>query len=66
VGTVQEIAAKPSLAGVHGVNQHERSRTGKRREGAGADDVAILERLPQRLERVPLEFRQLVEKQHTG
>ena len=61
---LQGIAAEPARAGVHGGHQHEASRIGERREGAGDRDVAVLQRLPQHLEHVALELRQLIEEEH--
>ena len=54
----------PAAARVHGGDKLEPRRVGDAMVGAGDQDLARLERLPQRIEHLRLEFRQLVEKQH--
>ena len=53
-----------AAARIHRRDQHEARRIGDAMIGARDRDFAGLERLAQRVERVRLEFRQLVEKQH--
>ncbi len=50
--------------GVHGSDEHERSREGRGARRTSDADETFFERLPQHFERVPAEFRHLVEQQH--
>ena len=56
-----EVAA---LAGVHGPHQHETTGIDKGPRDAGDRHHAVLQGLAQHLKGVPLELRQLVQKQH--
>ncbi len=58
------IGKKTTGTGVHGGDQHEVSRIVDRAHRAGDGNISILQRLPQDLQNVALEFRQLVEKEH--
>ncbi len=51
-------------AGVHRRDQREAGRERERARRAGDVDVAVLERLAERLERVAAELGQLVEEEH--
>ena len=53
-----------AAARIHRRDQHEAGRVGDTVIGAGHRDLAILQRLAQRIEHLRLEFRQLVEKQN--
>jgi hypothetical protein len=53
-----------AAAWVHRRDQHEARRIGEAVIGAGHRDLAILERLAQRVEHARVELRQLIEEQH--
>lgn len=61
VGDVAQVAAG---AGVHGGDQLETRREAHPVVGPGDDDLAAFQGLAQDLENLPVELRQLVEKQH--
>ena len=58
------IALEPARARIRGSDQGEPSRELDRAHRPGHDDAAILERLPQSLDRVATELGELVEEQH--
>ncbi len=53
-----------AAAGVHRRDQHEAGGVGDAVIGAGDRDLAVLERLPQRVQHARIELRQFVEEQH--
>jgi hypothetical protein len=53
-----------AAARIHRRDQHEARRVGGPMVGAHDRHLADLKRLAQRVERLRLEFRQLIEKQH--
>ena len=53
-----------AAAGVHRRDQHEARRIGDAMVGARYRDLAVLERLAQRIQHPRIEFRQLIQKQH--
>jgi hypothetical protein len=61
---VTGLAGMPAAARIHRRDQHEARRVGDPMVGARNRNLAGLERLAQRVERLRLEFRQLVEEQH--
>ena len=58
------VVGVAAAAGIHRRHQHEARRVSDPMIGARDRDLAGLQRLPQRVERLRREFRQFVEKQH--
>jgi len=58
------FAGAAAAARIHCPDQHEPRRIGDAMIGAGNGNLAGFQRLAQRVERLRLEFRQLVEEQH--
>ena len=58
------LAVMTAGTGVHCCYQHERSRIVDGLLGAGYRNMTVLERLPHDLQRHPVKFRQLVQKEH--
>ena len=58
------LVGAPAAARVHGGDQHEARGIGHAMVGARDRDLAALERLAQRVERLRLEFGHLVEEEH--
>src|SRR5207247_1563722 len=60
------IAGEAARTGVGGRDQREPGGERHRSAGAGHDDRPVLERLPERLDRIAPELRQLIEEQDTA
>ena len=58
------VAPPAAAAGVHGAHQLEPGRKVQGAARAGHGHLAVLQRLPHGLQHIPVEFRQLVQKQH--
>ena len=56
----------PGSPKVHRADKLKGRRKAHAARGARDEDLPVLERLPQRLERRPLELGELVEEQHAG
>ena len=61
---VARIGSVAARAGIHGRKQHEIRRIRNRIRGAGNEHPALLQRLTQNLEGLPLKFGKLVQKKH--
>jgi len=59
---VRRIAGETAWARVHGSGEHDARGIAQRDRGAAQGDESILQRLPQRLEHVAAEFRDLIEE----
>src|SRR5262245_13249091 len=59
------VTKESARARVHRCNEHEPGREGHGSSGARDRDASLFKRLTQHLEGASIEFRHLVEKQHT-